>query len=62
MVNKNITITAMDNLILDTVLATSAAIKLTSINGAITVRKNLTAQDIVFTQGQVFGESNSLAR
>ena len=58
MVNKNITITAMDNLILDTVLATSAAINLTSINGAITARKNLTAQDIAFTQGQVFGESN----
>ena len=56
--NKNITITAMDNLILNVALNTSRSLRLTSINGIITTRRNLSAKEIVFTQGQVFGEQN----
>ena len=57
-VDKNITITAMDNLILNVALNTSRTLRLTSINGIITTRRNLTARVIGFTQGQVFGEQN----
>ena len=60
-VDKNITITAMDNLILNVALNTSGDLRLTSINGIITTRRNLTAKGargIIFTQGQVFGEQN----
>ena len=57
-VDKNITITAMDNLILNAALNTSGDLRLTSINGIITTRRNLTARVIGFTQGQVFGGQN----
>ena len=57
-VDKNITITAMDNLILNAALNTSGDIRLTSINGIITTRRNLTARVIGFTQGQAFGGQN----
>ena len=60
-VDKNITITAMDNLILNAALNTSGDLRLTSVNGIITTRRNLTAKGakgIIFTQGQAFGEQN----
>ena len=58
MVDKDITITAMNNLILNGELATSKAIRLTSINGTITTTRNLTSKITVFRQGQVFGAQN----